>query len=256
MVGPIPHIGGKSRLAGRIIEIFPKHTTYIEPFAGGAQVFFRKPPSHVEILNDKSSELINLYSVWQNHYEEFLRYFKFVVVSRTWFDLLKNTDPASLTDIQRGARYFYLLKNCFAGLIVNPSYHRKVVDPPGFNLERLPELIENTHKRLERVQIECAPYEEILEHYDRKESLFYLDPPYYAKELYQYNFTHDDFEKLAARLAKLQGKFVLSLNDLPQVRALFRRFHIQEVELYYSSQPKAGRRYQEILITNFRYEAG
>ena len=251
MRGPLSYIGGKNRLAKQIIEMFPQHTTYVEPFAGGAQVFFRKDPSPVEVLNDLDSEITGFYRVCQNHYEELLRYCRFVLVSRTWFDLLRKTDPTTLTDIQRAARYLYLLKNCFASLVVNPVYHRNVVQAPGFNLERLPELIEKTHKRLERVQIECAPYEEVLKRFDRAGTLFYLDPPYYGRKLYRYNLSHADFEKLAERLTKIRGKFILSLNDVPEVRALFRRFHIKEVELHYTSQKHAGRRYREVLITNF-----
>jgi len=253
MVGPLSYIGGKNRLAKPLIALFPEHTTYVEAFAGGAQVFFRKEPSKVEILNDLDGEIVNFYRVCQNHYEELLRYLRFVLVSRKWFDLLKATDPSTLTDIQRAARKLYLQKNCFASLVVHPVYHRNVVQPPGFNLERLPEIIEKTHKRLERVQIECAPYEEILKRYDRKETLFYLDPPYFGIKLYRHNLTPEDFGKLAERLAKLRGMFVLSLNDVPEVRTLFRRFQIESVALHYTAQKHAGRRYREVFITNFKH---
>ena len=252
MAGPLSYIGGKNRLAKRVIEIFPKHTTYVEAFAGGAQVFFHKEPSRVEVLNDLDGEIVNFFRVCQQHYEELLRYFRFCVVSRKWFDLLRATHPATLTDIQRAARHLYLLKNCFASLVRNPVYHRNVIQPPSFNLERLPELIENAHKRLERVQLECAPYEEVLARFDRPTTLFYLDPPYWERKLYHYNFGEADFEKLAERLRKIRGKFVLSLNDLPAVRALFDGFHVQAVELHYTSQKAAGRRYKEVMITNFR----
>jgi DNA adenine methylase len=252
MAGPLSYIGGKNRLAKRVIEIFPKHTTYVEAFAGGAQLFFRKEPSKVEVLNDLDGEIVNFYRVCQQHYEELLRYFRFAVVSRQWFDLLKATNPAVLTDIQRAARYLYLLRNCFASLVRSPIYHRNVIQPPGFNLERLPELIEKAHKRLARVQIECAPYGEILKRFDRPTTLFYLDPPYFRRKLYRYNLDDVDFAKLAECLADLRGKFVLSLNDVPEVRALFHRFHIYGVELAYSTQKRAGRRYREVLITNFQ----
>src|SRR5437660_12579178 len=99
MLGPLPYVGGKSRVAKRVIEIFPEHTTYVEAFAGGAQVFFRKEPSAVEVLNDLDGEIVNFYRVCQQQYEELLRYFKFAVVSRTWFDLLRRCDRSTLTDI-------------------------------------------------------------------------------------------------------------------------------------------------------------
>jgi hypothetical protein len=123
MIGPLSYIGGKRSLAKRIIAIFPEHTTYVEAFAGGAQVFFHKEPSKVEVLSDLDGEIVNFFRVCQLHYEELLRYFRFILVSRKWFDLLKATDPAMLTDVQRAARYLYLLKGSFASLVRHPVYH-------------------------------------------------------------------------------------------------------------------------------------
>lgn len=252
MVAPLSYIGGKNRLAKRIIEIFPRHKTYVEAFAGGAQVLFHKEPSPVEVLNDLDGEIVNFFRVAQAHDDELIRYFRYVLVSRRWFELLKVTDPSTLTDVQRAARYLYLLKGSFASLVRRPSYHWHVVQPPGLNLAKLPELLHNTHKRLERVQIECLPYEEILKRFDRSETLFYLDPPYWGRELYRYNFEAADFEKLAERLGNVRGKFILSLNDVPDVRRLFRPFHIYGVELSYTAQKMAGRKFKEVLITNFK----
>lgn len=251
MIGPLPYIGGKRALASRIIELFPKHTTYVEAFAGGAQVFFRKNPSKAEVLNDLDGEMVNLYRVCQLHYEELIRYMRFMLVGRTWYDLLQATDPATLTDIQRAARHMYLLKNSYAGRVRSQNYGMNVVQPPGFNPERLPEIITETHERLRRVQIECLPYEKVLAQYDRPTTLFYLDPPYYGRTLYRHNFKPDDFVTLAARLKALQGKFLMSLNDLPQVRALFKNFTIRDIDLHYTAQKIAGRRYHELIITNY-----
>lgn len=251
MIGPLSYIGGKRAIAKQIIALFPEHTTYVEVFAGGAQVLFRKEPSKVEVLNDLDDEIVNFFRVCQQHHEELLRYLRFTVASRAWFDLLNRTQTDSLTDIQRAARYFYLLKNSFAGLVVRHNYHVCVTEPAGFNPERLPALIEETHKRLSRVQVECLPYEKVLTKYDRKTTLFYLDPPYYARKLYRYNLSHDDFVAMAERLRELKGKFVLSLNDLPEVRTIFAKFHIRGIELAYTAQKTPGRRFREVLITNF-----
>lgn len=252
MIGPLAYIGGKRSLAKRIIAIFPEHTTYVEAFAGGAQVFFRKDPSEVEVLNDLDGEVVNFFRVCQLHHEELLRYLRFILVSRRWFDLLKVTDPATMTDVQRAARYLYLLKGSFAALVRRLDYKCSVAQPPGLNPATLPQLIENAHKRLERVQIECLPYHEVLKRYDRPATLFYLDPPYYGRKLYNFNFDHADFATLAGRLKPIKGKFVLSLNDVPEVRQLFRRFHIRPVDLYYTAQKNAGRRFKEVLITNYK----
>ena len=136
--------------------------------------------------------------------------------------------PATLTDIQRAARFFYLQKNSFAALVRRHNFGGSVVEPSGFNPERIPQWIENAHHRLARVRIESLPYEQILERYDRPTTLFYLDPPYYGRKLYNYNFEPEDFAKLAECLKALQGKFVLSLNDVQEVRALFRDFFIRD----------------------------
>jgi DNA adenine methylase len=251
MYGPFSYIGGKRALAPRIIALFPEHKAYVEPFAGGAQVFFRKQPSKIEVLNDLDREIANFYRICQSHFEELVRYLRFTVVSRAWFDLLNETDPAKLTDIQRAARHFYLAKNCYGGLVKHRNYALRVDAPPGFNPERIPSLIEETHHRLARVQIECLPYEEILARYDKPTSLFYLDPPYYQIKLYRYNLKPEEFDVMGARLAKLRGKFILSLNDVPEIRALFKKFTIRTVELAYTAQKIAGRRYREVLISNF-----
>lgn len=251
MVGPFSYIGGKNRLAKQIIALFPTHTTYVEAFAGGAQVFFQKEPSKVEVLNDLDFEIANFFRVCQQHYEELIRYLRFMVVSRAWFELLQTTDPKTLTDIQRAARHLYLSKTSYAGLVRRRNYNWAVVQPPGFNPERIPAIIEETHARLMRVQIECLPYEAILPRFDRPATLFFLDPPYYGKKLYNFNFAREDFEKLRDRVSALQGKFILSLNDVPEVRAIFKGFKFRTVDLHYTAQKVAGRRFHEVLITNF-----
>ena len=251
MRGPLAYIGGKNAIANQIIAIFPKHDTYLEAFAGGAQVLFRKPQSNTEILNDLDGEMVNFFRICQLHYEELLRYLRFMIVSRRWFDLLLVTDPATLTDIQRAARLFYVQKNSYAGLIRNPSFRRSLAHPPGFNPESLPKLIEETHQRLARVQIECLPYEKALTSYDSPKTLSYLDPPYYGRKLYKFNLEPDDFRAIAELLGTLRGKFVLSLNDMPEVRAIFKPFKIRGIDLAYTAQKHAGRRYREVLITNF-----
>src|SRR5206468_11650289 len=102
----------------------------------------------------------------------------------------------SLTDVQRAGRFFYLQKNSFGGLVVKQHYHYGVVQRPNYNPRRVPELIEAAHRRLQQVQIECLPYEEILSRYDRPTTLFYVDPPYWGPKLYRFNFGDDDFTAL------------------------------------------------------------
>jgi DNA adenine methylase len=251
MIGPLAYIGGKNRLAKKIISILPEHTTYVEAFAGGAQVFFHKAPSAVEVLNDLDSEIVNFFRVCQHHYEEFLRHLHYCLISRKWYELFLSTNPHMLTDIQRASRYFYLQKNSFGGLILNQHYHYGVIQRPNYNSRRIPEVIRAAHERLQGVQIESLPYEQILKRYDRPTTLFYMDPPYWQRKLYRHNFTEEDFIALETRLHDVKGQFVLSLDDHPKVRELFGGWHTLPIDLAYTAQRRVGKRYRELLISNF-----
>ena len=249
--GPLSYVGGKSRLAQQIIARFPEHTAYVEPFTGGAQVFFHKQPSDIEVLNDLDGELVNFYRVCQSHHEELIRYMHFMLLSREWFARLQKTPASSLTDIQRAARYLYLQKVAFGGRVRSQSYGYFVTTPNRFVPIKIPKLIEQSHARLARAQIENNPYEEILNRYDRPTTFFYLDPPYYGIKLYRHNLEHRDFVSLRDRLTQIKGKFLMSLNDTPQVRNLFSAFYIEPVDITYSIQQKGPRKHQELLISNY-----
>lgn len=119
---PLAWVGGKSKLTSTIIPLIPKHSCYVEVFAGAAWVLFRKEPSKVEVINDINGDLITLYRVIQNHLEEFVRYFKWALVSRDEWDRLQLVDESTLTDIQRAARFYYLVKNAFGAKIVGQCY--------------------------------------------------------------------------------------------------------------------------------------
>jgi DNA adenine methylase len=251
MIGPLPYIGGKNRLATKIISLLPDHTTYVEPFAGGAQVLFHKPPSNVEVLNDLDFDVVNFFRVCQWHYEELVRYLRFCLVSRKLHELHLATNPAALTDIQRAGRFFYLQKNSFGGLILKQKYHYGVTQPSNYNPERIPEILEQAHRRLQRVQIESLPYEQVLSKYDRPTTFFYLDPPYWQRKLYKFNFSEADFRGLEQRLRALKGKFILSLDDRTEVRQLLSGFRMQTVDLAYTAKRDTRSRHKELLISNF-----
>ncbi|BAN95454.1 putative methyltransferase [Plautia stali symbiont] len=102
----LPWAGGKRRLAKQILPRFPAHTCYVEPFCGAAALFFMKSPSKVEVINDINGELVNLYRVLKHHLEEFMRQFKWALVSRAMYHWLKITPTETLTDIQRAARFY------------------------------------------------------------------------------------------------------------------------------------------------------
>ncbi len=251
MIGPLAYIGGKNRIAAKIAAKFPAHTTYVEPFAGGAQVLFRKEPSRVEVINDLNQDIVNFFRVCKHHDQELARYLKHSLVSRKTFELFEAENPRALTDVQRAARFLYLQKNAFAGLVRKRCYHYAVTGPPNYRPSHLSRMLENAHRRLERVQIESLPYADILTRYDRETTLFYLDPPYWGRNLYEFNFSEKDFVEMAEKLRGLRGKFLLSINDVPEIRDIFADFKIEEIELPYTAQRKPVKRFRELLIRNY-----
>lgn len=250
MIGPLPYIGGKRRIARQIAALIPPHTTYVEAFAGGAQVFFHRPPSKVEVLNDLDGEIANFFRVVQRHAHELARWLRYQPASRQIFDDHKRQDPSVLTDIERAARFYYLQKNAWSGIRSRPNFHYAVTTPNNHNPLTLPKRLVEATERLARVQIECLPYEEVLTRYDRPTTFFYIDPPYVGVDLYRYNFTDRQFRELATRLGNIQGRFLLSVNDCLKARVWFRAFHRLEISFTYTSLKGAGR-CRELLFANY-----
>ena len=251
MVGPLSYLGGKNRVAKKIIALIPEHNCYIEPFCGGAQVFFHKEPSNVEVLNDLDEEIFNFLRICQLHDQELVRYLQFCTVSRKWFELFQAQDPKMLSDVQRATRFFYLQKNCYGGLIKKQHFKIGVGDGSNYNPHRIPLVLHLAHERLLGVQLECLPYQEIIKRYDRPDSFFYLDPPYFNRPHYKFNFDEKDYVELAGLLGGLKGRFLLSLNDSPEIRRIFADFKIHGLTFSYSSQRRVGKLYHEVLISNY-----
>jgi len=250
MIGPLPYIGGKRRLAPTIATLLPPHVTYVEPFAGGAQVFFHKSPSAVEVLNDLDDEIVNFLRVCQQHSGELVRWLRYAVASRQLHEWFSRQDPKLLSDVQRAARLLYLQKNSFGGRVDRRNFHFAVAKPQNYTPLRLPQILAATARRLARVQLECLPYERVLAQYDRPTTCFYLDPPYVGRRLYRFNFRDEDFVTLANRLRGLKGRFLLSINDHAVSRAVFAGFHCREVSLAYTSNRMVPQ-VTELLYSNF-----
>jgi DNA adenine methylase len=174
-------MGGKSRLAETIIKRMPKHRCYVEVFCGAAWLLFKKYEScsQVEIINDINGDLVTLYRVIKHHLEEFIRYFKWCLIARDEFNRICAERPETLTDIQRAARFYYLLKNGYAARIPAPSFSSASTSKPRLNLLRIEEDLSAAHLRLARVNVENLPYQNVFERFDKPDTLFFVAPPYY-----------------------------------------------------------------------------
>lgn len=246
-------MGGKYQLSKRIVAMLPPHTCYCEPFAGAAWVYWRKPESKVEVINDINREIVTFYRVIQHHLEEFVRYFKWILVSRDEFERLKRVEPDTLTDIQRAARFYYLQQSCFGGRLTSPSFGYAAVRGPKLNLLRIEEQLSAAHLRLARTYVECLPYYEVISRYDKEGTLFYIDPPYWDCEDYYGKgiFSREDFGRLAEQLKGIEGKFILSLNDKPGVRETFKDFMFESAQVNYTCSNGKNIKSGEVLIRNF-----
>lgn len=251
-----PYLGGKRLLATRIIERIAAipHVTYCEPFIGLGGVFLRRPfRARAEVINDISRDVTNLFRILQRHYASFLGEIRWRLTTRAEFERLVAENPESLTDMERAARFLYLQRTAFGGKITGRNFGVSPAAPARFDVTELVAILEDVHDRLAGVVIEQLPYAELIARYDREGTLFYLDPPYAGGET-DYGpgvFGPEDFGRLAQQLGGLKGRFLLSINDTPEIRKAFRGFAMEEVETSYSVSGKAaGRgRVRELLIS-------
>ncbi|WP_319530799.1 DNA adenine methylase [uncultured Cohaesibacter sp.] len=249
-----PYIGGKLKLARHIADRISaiEHANYVEPFVGMGGIFFRR--SHrpkCEVINDISKDVITLFRILQRHYPQFLDTLKFQLTSRSEFERLKATDPDTLTDLERAARFLYLQRTSFAGKVGGRSFGTSM-RPARFDLTKIVPLLEDVHERLSGVTIECLPYADCIRRYDRPETLFYLDPPYWQCEDYYGKgvFGPEDFQQLANQLSAIKGRFLFSINDVPEIREIFEGFEIEEVTLSYTANAKGSKQARELVIGN------
>ncbi|CAM5382254.1 DNA adenine methylase [Rhodanobacter lindaniclasticus] len=228
--------GGKRRLAKHILPLFDNpHQCYVEAFAGGAALLFMRPaPAPVEVLNDMHSELVHLYRCVRHHLDELVRQFRWALTSREMFEWAKMERPETLTDIQRAARFLFLQKLAFGAKVSGHAFGTSAMQPPRLNLLRLEEDLSAAHLRLARVTIEHLPWHDCIRRYDRPETLFYLDPPYWQTEGYGSDFPWSEYEQLAEVMATLQGRAILSINDHPDVHRLFARFKPRRLTTTYT----------------------
>lgn len=248
-----PYRGGKRQLAARLCAMIEsvEHALYAEPFVGMGGVFLRRAwRPQAEVVNDYSRDVATLFRVLQRHYVAFLDMMRFQLTTRAEFERLVATDPATLTDLERAARFLYLQRTGFGGNIVGRTFGVSTGGGGRFDITKLGPLLEEVHTRLAGVVVECLPYAEFITRYDREGTLFYLDPPYWGCERdYGDTFSRADFARLAEVLGGLRGGFILSLNDTPGVRETFAAFAQERVELTYTIAEGDATPAAELIIT-------
>ncbi len=255
---PAPYLGGKRLLAPKIVQRISEvpHGLYAEPFIGMGGIFFRRDRRpDAEVINDRNGEVVNLFRILQRHYPAFMDYLKFQLTSRREFERLTRTDPSTLTDLERAGRFLYLQRTAYGGKVVGQNFGVAGERPARFDLTQLAPMLEEIYERLTGVVIENLDWALFLDRYDGPETLFYLDPPYWDCEN-DYGagmFDRSQFELMAARLRRLRGRAIVSLNDVPGVRETFAGFRMETAELTYGiGQASRGTKaVTEVMIYTF-----
>jgi DNA adenine methylase len=252
-----PYFGGKRLLANRLItriEQIP-HTTYAEPFVGMGGVFLRRRArAKVEIINDISRDVATFFRILQRHYVPFMDMLRYQLSSRSDFERLKATNPETLTDLERAARFLYLQRLAYGGKLKGRTFGTSAQNPGRFDITKLAPVLADLNERLSGVVIESLDYSNFIARYDRVGTLFYLDPPYFGHER-DYGkgvFERQNFADMAAQLAGIKGSFILSINDRPEIRAVFKTFRIETEDTSYTvaGKGRAVKKVQELIISN------
>ncbi len=237
------YIGGKRNLAKRIVQRINAipHITYAEPFVGMGGIFLRRDHRpQAEAINDWSADVATFFRILQRHYIAFMDMLRFQLTTRLGFEQLLRTDPTTLTDLERAARFLYLQRASFGGKVAGRAFGVSPTTTARFDITKLAPLLEAAHERLAPVTIERLPWSEFIARYDRPGTLFYLDPPYFGSERDYVGddrkplFERREFEAMAEQLGAIRGRFLLSINDHPDVRAIFAGFEMEAIKTTYS----------------------
>lgn len=243
-------IGGKRALRKDILALFPENIErYIEVFGGAGWVLFgkEKKKEQLEVFNDMDGDLINLYRCVKYHCSALQEELQWLLTSRElYYNFKDQIYSHGLTDIQRAARFYYLVKISFGS-------DRRTFATSGKSIDYGIEYLHKVKERLRGVVIEQKDFADLIKVYDRKKALFYLDPPYLGTEkYYNVSFSKEDHYRLKDTLNRMEGKFILSYNNDVFIRELYSDYNIKEINRK-NTLPSKGNQddYEELIITNF-----
>ncbi len=260
MKTPITYYGGKQKLATEIIRLFPKHNLYCEPFFGGGAVFFQKPKSPVEVINDTNKELINFYKMVQNDFVALETEIRITLHSRDLHRKAKTIyqNPDMFSDLKRAWAVWTLATQSFSGMLDGSFGYDIAKGTTSVKVRNKREgFTEEYAIRLQDVQIECADAIRIIRSRDTKDALVYADPPYYNSDCGHYDgYTLEDFTMLLEALSKMEGKFLLSsypspvLTQFTEEQGWFTKSFQQRVTVANKSS-KPAKTKVEVLTANY-----
>jgi DNA adenine methylase len=238
--------GTKKTIAEKLIKMFPAHSKYVEPFVGGGAVYFKKPPSPEEVINDLDKDLIDGYRALKTLKER-----DFPAPLDTIPKLTKFMKKTPRTKTQKLIHEIVRLCNGFAGRPIEGDPTNKIYQDsdPINKLEKIDEYQE----RLKHTRILNKDYKDVIRKEDGKDTFFFLDPPYEESEdIYKHGVI--DYEEMRDVLKGIKGKFLLTLNNSKQLRDVFKDFKLSTIRVPGSKTKKGigmrGDR-NELIVKNY-----
>ncbi len=261
MKTPITYYGGKQKLAKTILKLIPVHKLYAEPFFGGGAIFFEKPKSAVEVINDTNTEIINFYQMVQNDFVSLEMEIRITLHSRNLHrkaSVIYN-NPDMFTPLKRAWAFWTLASQSFASIIDGSWGYDIAKGTTSTKVSNKRQgFTEDYAIRLQSVQIECTDALRIIKSRDNAEAFFYCDPPYFNSDCGHYDgYTVEDFEMLLKTLSTIKGKFLLSsypspiLKDYAKKMRWFQQEIHQKVSVANNNSKKGQKNKIEVLTANY-----
>lgn len=256
-----PYYGDKLWIVDELVKYIPGHRVYVEPFLGSGKFFLFKPPSQLEVINDKNGLIANFFCVIRDKRDEFLHKIEFTEYSQSVFlfalDLLNREgfswDFARSPDVEMAWAVWVVLNMGYGGKL---EYDKYFIGFSGFkNLTVSEGAVRYACKRIrERTLIFSDDYKEIVEKFDASDAFFYFDPPYYNSNCGHYDDGKNDiiFE-LMEMCKRMKAKWVISHYEEGFLVdwAMANKYNIKTFERSVGVNANAVKRVKEMLIFNY-----
>ena len=262
MKAVLPYYGGKVQLSAQLIEYIPAHRHYIEVFAGGLSMFFRKNKVDWSAVNDLNKDIANFWLVIgdKHLFEQFTRKVYYATKSRLYYDEImeevRGTKWYAMPDVDRAFKYYYFIRNSFNAQI-NSDFSKDVA---GWSTN-LEQVLKDAAVKFDGVIVENMDYKSLITKYKEKENAFwYFDPPYTMAEgesYYAINFKEREHEVMRSRIDGLVDTFdppkiMISYDNSPMIKELYSDWNIVEIPVKYAGNiNNPDKEFIELVIMNY-----
>lgn len=216
---PLGWTGGKFYIADWIVSLIPKHKIYVEPFFGAGWVFFKKPKSKIEVINDIDDRVYALFKVLSDEelFQSFVEKIWFVGASeKLYYEMLARLKSKELDLVDKAVAFFYVNRFAISGNLSENFALWRSNKNKALSYEGVKDRLLAIHRRLRGVAVLNRDWKDVVLKYDSEETLFYLDPPYVldtrpnSKGIYAYEMSNEEHKELVDICLRLKSKVILS----------------------------------------------